>query len=81
MTAELTDEDRGKEVVSGTERVGVVEDVRTGTAYVDPDWSNVPDQLRDALDWDRSDDTYPLDESAITAVRNDQVRLRDDLNP
>ena len=37
MTADLTDDDSGKTVVSGTERIGVVTDVRGGTAYVDPD--------------------------------------------
>lgn len=79
MTAELSEEDRGKAVVSGTERIGVVDEVRTGTAYVDPDWNNVPEQLQDVLDWNRGDDTYPIEESAITASRNDVLQLRDDL--
>lgn len=79
MTAELSEADQGKAVVSGTERIGVVDDVRSGTAYVDPDWSNVPDQLEDALDWDRGDDTYPIEESAIAASRNDVLQIRDDL--
>ena len=80
MTADLTDDDSGKKVVSGTERVGVVTDVRGGTAYVDPDWDHVDDGLAEALDWDSdADDDQPLDESAVTAVRNSEVRLREDL--
>lgn len=79
MTAELSDDDRGKTVVSGTERIGVVTDVRGGRAYVDPDWDNVDDGLAETLDWDRNDDTYTIEESAITAVQNNEVRLRDDL--
>ena len=79
MTAELTDDDRGKTVVSGTERIGTVTDVATGTAYVDPDWDHVPDQLREALDWDPGDDRHAIEESQITAVQNAEVRLRDDL--
>jgi hypothetical protein len=42
MTTELSEGNQGKAVVSGTERIGV-DDVRSGTAYVDPDWSNVPE--------------------------------------
>jgi hypothetical protein len=34
MTAELSDDDRGKSVINGTERIGTVTDVRGGTAYV-----------------------------------------------
>ena len=51
MTAELSDDDRGKKVVSGTERIGVVNDVRDGEAYVDPDWDHVDDDLAAALGW------------------------------
>lgn len=79
MTAELSKDDRGKTVVSGTERIGTVTDVRSGTAYVNPDWNHVPEGLRDALGWEETDDDQPLDENAITEVRNDQVHLRDDL--
>lgn len=78
MTAELTESDRGKKVVNGTERIGVVTDVRGGTAYVDPDWDHVPDGLAEALNWDE-EGPHDIDESSITAIRNDEVRLRDDL--
>ena len=79
MTAELSDDDRGKKVVSGTERIGVVTDVRGGQAYVDPDWDHVDDGLAEALGWNRSDDTHTIDESSVTAVRNSEVRLRENL--
>ncbi|MFB6131268.1 MAG: PRC-barrel domain containing protein [Salinigranum sp.] len=79
MTAELSDDDRGKAVVHGTERIGVVTDVRGDTAYVDPVLDHVPQDLRETLDWREDADEYTLDESAITAVVNTQVRLRDDI--
>lgn len=78
MTAELSDDDRGKTVVRGTERIGTVTDVRGGTAYVDPDLDHVPDDLRETLGWD-DDGEYAIDGDAVTAVENSQVRLRDDL--
>ena len=79
MTAELSDEDRGKTVVSGTERIGTVTDVRGGSAYVDPDFDHVPSQLKDALGWHENDEQYAIEEDAIEAVRNTEVRLREDL--
>jgi len=75
----LTEDDRGKTVVHGTERIGVVTDVRSGDAYVDPDWDHVPADLAERLDWDRDSATQTVEESAITAVRNSELRLRDDL--
>ena len=79
MTAELSDDDRGQTVVSGTERIGVVTDVRGGRAYVDPDWDHVNDDLAETLGWEEDDDTYTIEESAFTAVQNSEARLRDDL--
>ena len=65
--------------MSGTERIGVVTDVRGGQAYVDPDWDHVDGGLAETLGWDEDDDTHPVDESQVSAVRNDELRLRDDL--
>jgi len=79
MTADLTDDDRGKAVVTNNKRLGVVTDVRGGEAFVDPEWDNVDEDLADTLDWDRDDDDHRLDSSAIADVRNDQLYLRDDL--
>lgn len=80
MTAELSNDDRGKTVVSGTERIGVVTDVRGGEAYVDPDWNHVDENLAEALGWNQSDDDYTIDESSVTAVQNDEVRLRENVS-
>lgn len=77
MTAELSQDDRGKTVVYQNNRIGTVTDVQSGTAYVDPDFDHVPDQLRDELGW--TDEEYTLDEGSITAVANSEVRLRDDI--
>lgn len=78
MTAELSEDDRGKTVVAGTERIGTVTDVRGGTAYVDPDPDHVSDRLREALGWGEGDEPYTIDEDDVTHVANTQVRLRDD---
>lgn len=77
MTADLSEDDRGKTVVYQNNRIGTVSDVRSGTAYVDPDMDHVPDQLRDALGW--TDEEYTLDEDRITAIDNGQIQLRDDI--
>lgn len=79
MTAELSDDDRGKTVVSGTERIGVVTDVRGGRAYVDPEWENVDEGLKETLDWSEDDDTHSIEESSFATVQNNEVRLRSDL--
>lgn len=79
MTADLSEEDRGKTVVSGTERIGTVTDVRGGTAYVDPDFDHVPSQLREELGWSEGDEQYSVPENAIETVQNSEVRLREEL--
>ena len=80
MTAELSDDDRGKKVVSGTERIGVITDIRGDRVYVDPDWDHVDDDLADALGWDQSGDSHTIEASAFTAVQNSEARLREDLS-
>lgn len=79
MTADLSDDDRGKTVVSGSKRIGVVTDVRGGRAYVDPDLDHVDDGLADALGWEDDEAEYTIEESMVTQVQNAEVRLRDDL--
>ncbi|MFC7143005.1 PRC-barrel domain containing protein [Halosimplex aquaticum] len=79
MTVDLTQDDRGKTVVYQNNRIGTVTDVESGTAYVDPDLDHVPEQLRDQLDWTADAEDYTLDEDAVTAVQNSEVRLRTDL--
>ncbi len=79
MTAELSDDDRGKTVVAGSKRIGVVTDVAGGRAYVDVDPDHVDDGLRDALGWEDDEAEHTIDEDDVTAVQNAEVRLRDDL--
>lgn len=79
MTADLSDDDRGKSLVSRNQRLGVVTDIRGDTVHLDLDFDNIPDGLREELGWDPSNDTNTVDASAIEATRNDQVVLRDDL--
>lgn len=81
MTEDLTDEDRGKELVSRNKRLGVVTDVRGDTVYLDLDFDHVPDGLREELDWDPDAETNTVDGSVVEAKRNDEVVLRDDVWP
>lgn len=76
MQHELTEKDEGKSVVSGGEKVGMVKEVRHGTAYVDPD-PGITDQIKSKLGWgDTDEDTYPLQEDSIDTVTDDEIRLR-----
>lgn len=76
-SARITDDDEGKQVVtSDGDQVGIVQEVRGGTAYVDPD-PNMLEQVKAKLDWgDVDEDTYPLDESNVAEVTDDEIRLR-----
>jgi len=79
-TAQMTDDDVGKTVVTedGTE-VGIVSGYRYGTAYVDPD-PGLTTKLKTKLGWeDTDDDGYPLQQEAVDAVTDDEIRLRSDL--
>lgn len=79
MTERLTEEDRGKEVLFQSNRVGVVTDVEGDYVYVDPDFDTVPSNVAEEFEWDRNDDQHRFDQNYVTAVGNGQVRLRDDL--
>lgn len=80
MSTEITDDDVGKNVVDGRgDKVGIVSAVRHGTAYVDPDPS-LTDEIKAKLDWeDTGEEDYPLQEAAVAAVTDDEIRLRDNL--
>ncbi|MFC4448664.1 PRC-barrel domain containing protein [Halorussus aquaticus] len=74
--AQFSDSDEGKPVVMGEEKVGMITQVEGGTAYVDPD-ASITDKIKATLDWgDRDEDTYPLEESRVDAITDDEVRLR-----
>lgn len=76
----LTEDDKGKRVVNANgDEIGMVSDVRGGTAYVDPD-AGITDKITSKLGWsDRDDDDYPLDRSKIDVVSEDEIRLKRNL--
>jgi hypothetical protein len=76
MATNLTAEDEGKAVVdSNGDKIGIVSGVRGGTAYVDPD-PDLTDSLKSRLGWgDVDQDDYPLDDSQIETVTDDEIRL------
>ncbi len=77
MTVSLTEDEQGKTVVEadGTE-VGVVADVRHGTAHVEAEPS-VVEKLKTELGAGGSDEnTYALSEEAVENVEEDTVMLQ-----
>lgn len=74
---QLTEEDEGKRVVSTDgDNVGMITEVRGGTAYVDPD-PGMFDSIKSKLDWgDADEDSYPLSGDKVAEVTDDEVRLR-----
>ena len=74
----VTEDDQGKAVVdSSGQKIGMVSEVRSGTAYVNADPS-LTDSIRSTLGWnDANEDDYTLDESRIETVTDDEIRLRD----
>ncbi|WP_135820921.1 PRC-barrel domain containing protein [Halostella litorea] len=80
MRSNITDDDEGKPVVNADgDTVGMVKDVSTGTAHVDPD-PGMTDKIKSKLGWgDMDEDTYPLQEANVDAVTDDEIRLKRDL--
>lgn len=74
---EITEEEVGKKIVdSNGNEVGLVTEVRHGTAYVDADPS-LTDKLMSKLGWEHTDDdAYPLQKSKIAEITDDEIRLR-----
>ncbi|WP_050032422.1 hypothetical protein [Halorubrum halophilum] len=72
-----TDSDVGKYVMTADgDRVGTVTAVRHGTPRVDPD-PDMFDRIKASLGWeDVDDDTYPLQDSEVSEVTDDEIRLR-----
>jgi hypothetical protein len=76
--ARISEDDEGKSVVMDGDKIGIVQDVRGDTAYVNPD-AGITDKIKATLDWgDTDEDTYPLEESQIDAVTDDEIRLQRD---
>lgn len=76
-TATLTEDDEGKRVVTTDgDEVGIVAEVRGGSAYVEPD-PGMFDTIKAKLDWgDAGEDTYPVGTDDIAEVTDNEVRLR-----
>jgi len=74
----ITDDDEGKKVVdSGGQEVGMISEIRSGTAYVEAD-PGLTDAIRSKLGWSEAEqDDYPLQEYSIDTVTDDEVRLHD----
>jgi hypothetical protein len=80
MSTTITDDAIGTDVVDADgNKVGIVSRVEHGTAYVDPD-PGLTDKILARLGWEDADEEdYPLQESAVATVTDDEIRLRGDL--
>lgn len=74
----VTDDDQGKAVVDSTGReIGMVTEVKSGTAYVNAD-PGITDSIRSKLGWsDADEDDYALEENRIDTVTDDEIRLKE----
>lgn len=70
-------DDEGKPVFNvDDEKVGIVTEVKNGTAYVDPHPSLV-NEYKMLLGWkDDSKEIYPLPKDAIAEITDKEVRLQ-----
>ena len=75
----VTDADEGKAVVdSHGEKIGMITEVKSGTAYVNAD-PGLAESIRSKLGWaDADEDDYPLENDRIHTVTDDEVRLMDE---
>jgi hypothetical protein len=75
----VTDDDEGKPVVdSHGEKIGMITEVKSGTAYVNAD-AGLADTIRSKLGWaDAGEDDYPLENDRIHTVTDNEVRLKDE---
>ncbi len=80
MCATFTDDDVGKTVVNASgDEIGIVSAVEHGSARVEPD-PGITDTIRAKLGWEDTDEeTYPLQDHAVSRVTDDEVRLEQDL--
>ena len=75
---EFDQSDEGKPVLASDGReLGVVDEVRHGTAYVTP-LADLAPPVRSALGWGGDDrDAYRLDEARVETVRSGEIELRE----
>jgi hypothetical protein len=76
----ITESEKGKRVVDADgNKIGIVTGVRGGTAFVDPD-PGLTDTIMSKLGWENvAEDDYPLDESRIEMITDDEIHLRRNL--
>ncbi|NEU57693.1 PRC-barrel domain containing protein [Halorussus sp. MSC15.2] len=76
---EFTEDDEGASVFDADrEKIGVVTEVRDGTAYVEPEPS-LTEELKAKLDWgshEADEDAYPLRADWIDEVDDNEILLR-----
>lgn len=74
----VTDDDQGKNVVDSSGRkIGMVTEVKSGTAYVNAD-PGITDSIRSKLGWGDADEgDYALDQDRVDTVTDDEIRLKD----
>lgn len=75
----LTERDEGKKVVNQNgDEIGVISGFRGGRAYVKPE-AGLADSLMSKLGWsDVDEDDYPIDDSHVETITDDEVRLDTD---
>lgn len=78
----LDSDDEGKRVVdSNGAEVGVVVEVDSGRAYVDPD-PNVLEEIGSRFGIsDADEETFPIEDSDVQAITDDEVRLNERTDP
>lgn len=76
----ISENDEGKRVVNANgDTIGIVSGVRNGRAYVDPD-PGISEKFMSKLGWENIDeDDYPLVESKIDTITDDEIRLKRNL--
>lgn len=76
MGHRFTEDDEGKTVVdTDGKEIGIIVDVEDSTAYVLPD-PGITKRIFASLGWsDKVEDTYPLQEGAVEAITDNEVRL------
>ncbi|ELY52245.1 hypothetical protein [Natronolimnohabitans innermongolicus] len=80
MCANLTVDDEGKRVVNTNgQEVGIIDEVGTGVAYVEPG-AEMSESIKSRLSRDRDVadgmERYHLDEDHIEEITGDEVRLQ-----
>lgn len=82
MSAVFTEDDIGKAVETDAgEALGVVVDVDSETAYVEPAAGAV-DSTKAVLDWEESgEEAVPLTDAAVDRVTDEAIRLESDFDP